>query len=138
MSPVIKGYDTSDFNALCCGPVWLAMVKAGCPSRCSGCHTSAVVRAQLKKELFTKDCVPSQRSFLLIGHGTTNWTRRSTGVRGKHHVGRRDQFRRVSCWTHVQATRWIIDNDESRAVIDALTIVLSSRSTVALGRLLPF
>ena len=42
------------------------------------------------------------------------------------------------CSTCVQATQYIVDSDESSAVKVALTITLSSHSTMALGSPLPF
>ncbi|GFV72739.1 hypothetical protein TNCV_1269341 [Trichonephila clavipes] len=85
---------------------------------------------------------PRKPSSTYIKLGTT--TNRVDG-RGKRRTGHRgckfsslSRLRSVMLDTCVQATRWIVKNDESVAVTSALTISRSSRSDVALGPPLPF
>ena len=107
-----------------------------------------------KRDSSLKILLTSQRSFSLIGQGTTLIgldlrvriavltlrSRRCTGVRGKHHNGLSkhkyfslSHVSRVMLDTWVQVTRWAIDNNESGTVIAFLTIALSSRSTMFIG-----
>ena len=73
------------------------------------------------------------------------WICLRTGDKCKRHNGRWEhKFRslshvsRVILDTHLQPTRWIVDNIESGTVTVTLTIAGSWRSTVVLGRPLQF
>ena len=143
MSPAIKGDDTLDHNALCCGPVWLVIVRTSyLPPvlRTSHGTSTVVVRSQLEMGLVTKDYTSPVSAIPRWLSTAPLWSDSVvTGLRNKHHNGQREyKFRfmsyvpKVMMDTCVQAKRWIVDNDKFGALTAALTIALSSCSTMAL------
>ena len=143
MSPTIKEDDISSHNALR-GPVWLSIVKADPPRihtlRRTSQDTPAVfVRTQLETTLVTKDYTSQSAYFLVdLARHHSNRTRRWTGVRGKYHNGRWEHkirflsyVPRVMLDICVQATWWIVDNDESGSVTATLIIFCFPVFTVA-------
>ena len=133
----------------CCEPMWLAIVPPPYSSkrlktrlRLSSGHSW--IRDSLGDR--RRDCTFSASTFIVDrSWHHCNWSRRCTDVIRKHLRGRWEHkvhsFRHVLRFifdTCVPATLWIIDDDEFDTVTFALTVAVSSRFTLAIGRPLPF
>ena len=118
----------------CCGPMWLAIVRADSPLALDisrniyGCRQDTLRNGTHHLRL----CFPSQPQFLIDrARHHSNRTRQFTSVRDKLHNSRWEhkllslsQVQKVMLDTCVQATRWIMENDESSALTTALTFKL--------------